>query len=206
MEEALRKEGEAATLKDQLQELRFASEKLQKTEILLEKNKKRAESVPDMKKKIKSLEETVAQKDRELQEIQQDRRKDGLVKQLLESYKEKQATLEAKNSALEIDKESLEMQIQELQERLVSLETEKQEYADQLELLSRKFADLECQDKDTSGLLQITLDKDVPGSENANEKIDELVQENQRLSDQLLMTENQLDDLTRLKEAFEQVL
>ncbi|KAI8049553.1 HOOK protein-domain-containing protein [Syncephalis plumigaleata] len=143
LEDANRKADLAAKLKDQLQEYRHTSEKLQKAEVARDKYKKRLEETSDYRRQIKTLEEQnfiLAEKN---QEMGDEYRKVSAYKPMIESYKEQLQQLQTKSNQLAMEKNRLEFDLRGYQEKLTLFELEKQNDSEQIAVLNDRLRELE---------------------------------------------------------------
>ncbi|KAL0080668.1 HOOK protein-domain-containing protein [Phycomyces blakesleeanus] len=134
-EDLARQAEKAARLKDQLDEYRHATEKLQKAENVIEKYKKKLEESADMKRQIKALDDQNHSLMDRNQQIEEEYRKVLAFKTLMDSYKDQVAALETKNNELLREKNKMEYEINQQSKKFEAFELERQRDADRIQLL-----------------------------------------------------------------------
>ena len=200
-QENLKYKEEYSRVKDKVQELEFISEKYSKTEQLLKKYKARLDEFMPLKGEVKELEGLLLEKDNVICGLQEELRKDGLLKRMMRSYKDQITKLETSNAALQVDKDGLASQILELSGELGHVKVQSQE---QINLLNQKIIEMSKQESDYQREEEFghPLDE-LHRIGQLNDKLSSSRDELSQLSDKLIILENQLDDMTRLKNAFE---
>ncbi|KAL7283162.1 hypothetical protein ACG7TL_002588 [Trametes sanguinea] len=152
---------EAARLKDQLDEYvpamlavefeayvtlpryRHAADKLQKTENVMEKYKKKLQEAADMRQQVKALEKQNADLVDKNAALEEEYRKVAAFKPLMESYKSQIAELETKSSARSKEIDELKFELDQTKTKLrVTLE-ERAKDSETLELYQERVRELE---------------------------------------------------------------
>lgn len=149
-----------------MDEYKHAAEKLQKTENVIEKYKKKLEESADLRRQIKvwwvalllsikqftsllSFVESQALEDQNVQlmernqTIEEEYRKVLAFKTLMDSYKDQVATLETKNNELIREKNKMEYEMQHMTKRVQSLEEDKANDTEQIQLLEDRLQEIE---------------------------------------------------------------
>ncbi|KAF9430536.1 hypothetical protein BGZ94_006331 [Podila epigama] len=222
--ELMAKAEEAVRLKDKLDEYKHAIDRLQKTENVIEKYKKKLEEGADLRRQIKVIEEQNQELLERNKEIEEEYRKVLAFKSLMESYKEQILTLESKNSELTKDKNKLEFETRQQHQHYEQMEADRQRDAEQIQLLEDKVRELEFSGGQTMSLsndLQDMETDDMEGSLMGQQtsyttdlklKISRLERELQTLKEEKFesggskatVLQHLLDDSNRLKAKFEQ--
>jgi len=143
VEELQIKADEAVRLKDQVDEYRHAADKLQKTENVMEKYKKKLEESVDFRRHVKALEDqnaTLVDKNAALEE---EYRKVSAFKPLMESYKNQITELETKNSSRSKEIETLKYELDQTKARLKIAAEEHVRDSEALELYQERVQELE---------------------------------------------------------------
>lgn len=156
MEDLTRKAETAAKLKDQLQEYKHMTEKLQKAEAKLETYKKKLDETADLRKQFKvwayrmincctwkTLEDQNGLIGDKLAKTEDEYRKVMAFKPMLDNYKDQVTQLTAKVNQMVIERNKLEYDIRRYQEKLTLGELEKQRDQDQIHLLEDRLKELE---------------------------------------------------------------
>ncbi|KAL5511421.1 hypothetical protein ACEPAH_4637 [Sanghuangporus vaninii] len=134
---------EAIRLKDQVDEYRHAAEKLQKTENVMEKYKKKLEESADLRRRIKALEEQNASLVDKNASLEEEYRKVSAFKPLLESYKYQISELEAKGATKNKEIDSLKFELEQARTLLKISAEERQKDSEALELYQERVRELE---------------------------------------------------------------
>ncbi|KAF8636696.1 hypothetical protein AX17_003501 [Amanita inopinata Kibby_2008] len=137
------KADETARLKDQLDEYRHAADKLQKTENVMEKYKKKLQESADLRQRLKALEKQNADLVDKNASLEEEFRKIAAFKPLMESYKNQIADLEAKNAARTQDIESLKFELEQSRTKLRITLEERAKDSETLELYQERVRELE---------------------------------------------------------------
>ncbi|CAO3677548.1 unnamed protein product [Umbelopsis ramanniana] len=143
VEDLTKKAEQSTRLKDQLDEYKHAAEKLQKTENVIEKYKKKLEESADLRRQIKALEDQNVLLMERNQTIEEEYRKVLAFKTLMDSYKDQVATLETKNNELIREKNKMEYEMQHMTKRVQSLEEDKANDTEQIQLLEDRLQEIE---------------------------------------------------------------
>ncbi|KAG0360150.1 hypothetical protein BG005_011381 [Podila minutissima] len=155
---------EATFLKDELEEHKHAVERLQKTENVIEKYKKKLEEGADLRRQIKLVEDQNHDLLERNREIEEEYRKVLAFKSLMESYKEQILVLETKTSALVKDKVQQEHELRKQGLQLLQLEAGRVRDAEQIQVLEETVKELEFSSGGGGQPLSHDLDTDMGGS------------------------------------------
>ncbi|KAF9437139.1 hypothetical protein BGZ76_001849 [Entomortierella beljakovae] len=217
---------EAVRLKDKLDEYKHAIDKLQKTENVIEKYKKKLEEGADLRRQMKSVEDQNLELLERNREIEEEYRKVLAFKSLMESYKEQIVTLETKNSTLAKEVNKADYESRQQQQHLQQLEADRLRDSEQMQMLEDKVRELEfsggqgvplsndLQDMDTDEIEDIDSALSGHRASQVTElklNISKLEREIQNLKDekrdgggsQATVLQHLLDDANRLKAKFE---
>ncbi|GJJ78666.1 hypothetical protein EMPS_11025 [Entomortierella parvispora] len=215
---------DAIRLKDKLDEYKHAIEKLQKTENVIEKYKKKLEEGADLRRQIKVIEDQNQELVERNREIEEEYRKVLAFKSLMESYKDQILALETKNSTLAKDKNKIEYEAQQQYQKLEEVEASRMRDAEQISMLEDKVRELEfsggqgvplsndLQDMETDDMEGMLMGQQTSYSTELKLKISRLERELQNLKEEkqdeggsrLTVLQHLLDDANRLKAKFEQ--
>jgi protein HOOK3 len=132
-----------ASMRDELQELHFIADKASKSEMMLTKYKKKVESLLEFKNRVRELEGLAHTKDDRIAELEEELRKEDMLKKLMNSYKDQVASLETRNSALSVDNSGLLAQLELAQSDIKRLEADRIRDQEHLQSLSEKLQDSE---------------------------------------------------------------
>ncbi|GLB35178.1 putative HOOK protein [Lyophyllum shimeji] len=130
-------------LKDQLDEYRHAADKLQKTENVMEKYKKKLQEGADLRQRLKALEAQNADLVDKNASIEEEYRKVAAFKPLMESYKNQIAELEAKHSARAQEIDALKFELEQSRTKLKITMEERAKDSETLELYQERVRELE---------------------------------------------------------------
>ena len=144
MEELQVKADEAVRLKDQVDEYRHAADKLQKTENVMEKYKKKLEESADLRRHVKALEEQNATLVDQNAALEEEYRKVSAFKPLMESYKNQITELETKNSSRAKEIDALKYEVDQAKTRLKVAAEERVRDSEALELYQERVRELEA--------------------------------------------------------------
>lgn len=137
------KADEAVRLKDQVDEYRHAADKLQKTENVMEKYKKKLQEGADLRQQVKALEKQNADLVDKNATLEEENRKVAVYKPLLDSYKSQNAELEAKLGKRLQVMESLKFELEQSQLKLQKALAERRKDSEALELYQERVRELE---------------------------------------------------------------
>jgi protein HOOK3 len=182
-------------VKENEQELEFLNEKLQKMTSLLEKYKKKLQNTES----VKELKDVVLEKSSQILELKEELRRNQLQKEILENYKSKITKLEKKSLEKEEEVKVLELESRKLQEKYDRIKKEKEEECRILNERIIEISNLKVKEEENSGTLG-----EVEKIQELSGQVLDLTKEIQKFKDLLLLEENKLDDMNRLKNAFEQ--
>lgn len=143
MEELQIKANEAVRLKDQVDEYRHAADKLQKTENVMEKYKKKLEESADLRRNVKALEDQNATLVDQNAALEEEYRKVSAFKPLMESYKNQITELESKNSSRSKEIDALRYELEQSKARLKAAAEEHVRDSETLELYQERVRELE---------------------------------------------------------------
>ena len=144
MEELQVKADEAVRLKDQVDEYRHAADKLQKTENVMEKYKKKLEESADLRRNVKALEDQNATLVDQNAALEEEYRKVSAFKPLMESYKNQITELETKNSSRTKEIDALKYELDQSKARLKVAAEERVRDSEALELYQERVRELEA--------------------------------------------------------------
>lgn len=215
---------EAVRLKDKLDEYKHAIDRLQKTENVIEKYKKKLEEGADLRRQIKVIEEQNQDLLERNKEIEEEYRKVLAFKSLMESYKEQILTLETKTSVLAKEKNKFEFELRQQHQQFQQMEADRQRDAEQMQLLEDKVRELEfsggqsmslsndLQDMETDDMENSFMGQQTSYTTDLKLKISRLERELQTLKEEkyesggskATVLQHLLDDSNRLKAKYEQ--
>ena len=215
---------DAVRLKDKLDEYKHAIEKLQKTENVIEKYKKKLEEGADLRRQMKVVEDQNQELAERNREIEEEYRKVLAFKTLMESYKDQILALENKNSTLAKDKNKIEYEAQRQYQQLQQLEADRTRDLEQMQLLEDKVRELEfsggqgvplsndLQDMETDDMESTLMGQQTSFTTELKLKISRLERELQTLKEEkqdvggskTTVLEHLLEDANRLKAKYEQ--
>ncbi|KAI9286976.1 hypothetical protein BC943DRAFT_275454 [Umbelopsis sp. AD052] len=135
------------------QDLQRSEDRRQESEMLLDSQSitisdltKRLEESADLRRQIKALEDQNVQLMERNQTIEEEYRKVLAFKTLMDSYKDQVATLETKNNELTREKNKMEYEMQHMSKRVQSLEEDKANDTEQIQLLEDRLQEVEMND------------------------------------------------------------
>ncbi|KAG0056144.1 hypothetical protein BGZ83_006239 [Gryganskiella cystojenkinii] len=216
---------DAVRLKDKLDEYKHAIEKLQKTENVIEKYKKKLEEGADLRRQMKIIEDQNQELAERNREIEEEYRKVLAFKTLMESYKDQILALETKNSTLAKDKNKIEYEAQRQHQQLQQLEADRTRDSEQIQLLEDKVRELEFSggqgvplsndlqdDMETDDMEGTLMGQQTSYTTELKLKISRLEREIQTLKEEkqdeggskTTVLEHLLEDANRLKAKYEQ--
>ncbi|KAJ7273363.1 HOOK protein-domain-containing protein [Mycena rebaudengoi] len=134
---------EAVRLKDKVDEYRHAADKLQKTENVMEKYKKKLQEGADLRQDVKALRKQNADLVDTNASLEEEYRKVSAFKPLMESYKSQIAELETKHSARTQEIEALRFELGESKNKLKIAVDERTRDSETLELYQERVRELE---------------------------------------------------------------
>ncbi|KAI0340691.1 HOOK-domain-containing protein [Trametopsis cervina] len=137
------KADEAARLNDQLDEYRHAADKLQKTENVMEKYKKKLQEGADLRQRVKALETQNADLVDKNASLEEEYRKVAAFKPLMESYKNQIADLETKSSSRSKEIDALKFELDQTKNKLKISSEERARDSETLELYQERVRELE---------------------------------------------------------------
>jgi len=207
---------ETSHLKDQLDEFRHLADKLQKTEALNEKYKKKLDEGMDMKKRVKALEDENLSLRSQQTDIENEYKKMKAYKPLLDSYKDQVKQLGDQNSVLMIEGSRAEFERREYQVKLERLEQEKKAASELNNNLEDRLREIELAGGDliSGETLAGELDGRSDSEDSSSQLRYKVVQLERQLEkfkgsasenseQRILLLENLLVDSNRLKSKFE---
>ncbi|KNC96680.1 uncharacterized protein SPPG_07893 [Spizellomyces punctatus DAOM BR117] len=214
VEETSRKAEEVDRLKDALDEFRHVADKLQKSEAIIDKYKKRFEEVTDLRRQLKLAEEQNQQHALRNAQLEEEFRKVAGIKPLVDTLKNQLSASETKNSSLQVEASTLAFQLTEARSKLERYDLEKRSDQELIQILEDRLKDMEHH---SSG--NPPLDREISeaggGAESAVAiKMGQLEREVERLradnasahaiGAKVILLENLLEDANRLKAKFEE--
>ncbi|KAJ3220450.1 hypothetical protein HK099_004356 [Clydaea vesicula] len=205
---------EAVKLKDQLDEFRHLADKLQKSEALIEKYKKKIEDNFDLKKKFKILEDENSMLNSRQFEMENEFKKLNSYKPLMETYKDQIKTLEEKTNVLQVQVSKSDFEIRENKIKVERLEQEKRAAIELSSTLEDRLREIEL--GGDIGQPNMSLDGELAGdftsSDSLRQKIVQLERQLEKfkgsnpednLEQRIILLENLLEDSNRMKSKFE---
>ncbi|KAF8436897.1 HOOK-domain-containing protein [Boletus edulis BED1] len=133
----------AARLKDQVDEYRHAADKLQKTENVMEKYKKKLQEGADLRQHVKSLERQNADLVDKNASLEEEYRKVAAFKPLMDSYKNQIAELETKVASRTHEIETVKFELEQTRTKLRITTEERAKDSEMLELYQERMRELE---------------------------------------------------------------
>ncbi|KAJ3005129.1 hypothetical protein HKX48_000849 [Thoreauomyces humboldtii] len=213
LEESAAKAQEADRLKDALDEFRHMADKLQKSEAIIDKYKKRLDEVGDLRRQIKAAEDQNQKHIRRNEHLEEEHRKISSLKPLVETMREQLSNLETRNSSLQVENSTLEFQLTEARTKVERLDLEKQSDHEHIQSLEDQLKDLEYSN---AGENLAATDEMSPAGESESlfkVKFSQMEREVERLRaekisaqanvDKMVQLENLLEDANRLKAKYE---
>ncbi|EIW85348.1 HOOK-domain-containing protein [Coniophora puteana RWD-64-598 SS2] len=143
IDELQSKADEAVRLKDQVDEYRHAADKLQKTENVMEKYKKKLQESADLRQHVKSLENQNADLVDKNASLEEEYRKVAAFKPLMESYRSQISDMENKASTRNQELESLKFELEQCRTKLRITTEERTKDSEALELYQERVRELE---------------------------------------------------------------
>ncbi|KAF7728213.1 hypothetical protein EC973_006494 [Apophysomyces ossiformis] len=143
VEELTAKAEEASMLRDQLEEYKHTTERMQKMEMTLEKYKRKMEETADLRRQIKALEDQNTSLLERSHQVEDEYRKVLAFKTLMDSYKEQVQQLELGNRELLKEKNKLEEEVRNMAETCAYLENDRDRNVEQVQLLEEHIKELE---------------------------------------------------------------
>ncbi|KAI9209772.1 HOOK protein-domain-containing protein [Polychytrium aggregatum] len=200
---------EASILRDQVEEFGHLADRLQKSEAMLEKYKKRLEESADLRKQMRSVEDQNNLLNQRIVQLEDDNRKMIAFRSLMDTYKEQIGTLEQKNSTLQVDNSRLDFELKDARGKVERLELERREDMERISNLEDQLREVELGGTSTHALskdLESTPDTNVPA---LHRRIAELQNQVEHLKsvdvngERISVLESLLEDSNRLKSKFE---
>ncbi|KAI0075470.1 HOOK-domain-containing protein [Panus rudis PR-1116 ss-1] len=143
VDELQAKADEATRLKDQLDEYRHAADKLQKTENVMEKYKKKLQEGADLRQRVKALEKQNADLVDKNASLEEEYRKVAAFKPLMDSYKNQIAELESKSSSRTKELDAVRFELEQTKSKLKATIEERARDSETLELYQERVRELE---------------------------------------------------------------
>lgn len=216
--DANKKEEEYTLMKEELTELRTIADRLQKSELMIEKYKKKLEESSDLRRQIRIVEDSNQQLNTKLSQLEDDNRQMQAFKTLLNTYKEQIGNLESKNSSLQLDNSRYDFELKEARGKLDRNDLERREDMERINMLEDQLRELEFNGHipghdtmDTGLAKELAIDRSNDAATQAMRKrIAELENQLSHMKtidiagDRIVALESQLNDVERLKNKFEQ--
>ncbi|KAI8799731.1 HOOK protein-domain-containing protein [Cladochytrium replicatum] len=208
LDDAQRRAEEAVRLRDQLDEFRHMADRLQKSEALLEKYKKKLEESSDLRKQIKSLEDANLRQMERADRIEEEYRKVSAMRPLMDTYKEQISTSEARMSAMLVEQTKLEFALGEMRTKVVMLEDEKARHMETIDGLEDRLKEKEFEvvNRSTDDPEQndvTSLKSKAAQMEAELERLRKYKSSEQSAQERVLYLENMLEDAKGLRTKFE---
>jgi protein HOOK3 len=134
---------EMLKLKDMVQDYGFIADKLQKTEALVEKYKKKSEESNEHKRFIEVLEEQLEESHKKSSAMEEEFRKVAGLKSLIDTYKSQISSLEERNAVLHVENVNLSFQLKDLKTHYRRVEAEKERDLEMIQDLQDQIKDME---------------------------------------------------------------
>lgn len=206
--------GEARYLKDEVDVLRETAEKVEKYEGIIETYKKKVDEMIELKKNVKQLEAKNASYIQQTEDLEEELKKNGHWKSQVDMYKKQVNELHTQFNEETKRADKFEFENNKLQEKLASLQREKEKLITERDLLKETNEELKCCQLQQSKSEELnTLGQNLELSEDSV-TITELKQKLVRLTHENNMLRlNQKDDVentltivnTKLDDATQQV-
>ncbi|KAI5983865.1 HOOK-domain-containing protein [Pisolithus albus] len=180
---------QAARLKDQLDEYRHAADKLQKTENVMEKYKKKLQESADLRSHVKSLERQNADLVDKNASLEEEYRKVAAFKPLMESYKNQIAELEVKVAGRTQEVETVKFELEQTRTKLRVTSEERAKDSEMLELYQERLRELELLSHRTP-----TVAKGSDHEEETTRSTDVLTDDEVLANEKSLALDEELDD------------
>ncbi|KAI6043127.1 HOOK-domain-containing protein [Pisolithus marmoratus] len=180
---------QAARLKDQLDEYRHAADRLQKTENVMEKYKKKLQESADLRLHVKSLERQNADLVDKNASLEEEYRKVAAFKPLMESYKNQIAELEAKVAGRTQEVETIKFELEQTRTKLKITSEERAKDSEMLELYQERLRELELLSHRTP-----TVAKDSDHDEESARSTDVLTEDELLVNEKSIALDEELDD------------
>lgn len=180
---------QAARLKDQLDEYRHAADKLQKTENVMEKYKKKLQESADLRSHVKSLERQNADLVDKNASLEEEYRKVAAFKPLMESYKNQIAELEVKVAGRTQEVETVKFELEQTRTKLRVTSEERAKDSEMLELYQERLRELELLSHRTP-----TVTKGSDHEEEPARSTDVLTEDELLANEKSLALDEELDD------------
>lgn len=180
---------QAARLKDQLDEYRHAADKLQKTENVMEKYKKKLQESADLRSHVKSLERQNADLVDKNASLEEEYRKVAAFKPLMESYKNQIAELEVKVAGRTQEVETVKFELEQTRTKLRVTSEERAKDSEMLELYQERLRELELLSHRTP-----TVTKGSDHEEESARSTDILTEDELLANEKSLALDEELDD------------
>lgn len=142
-EDLQKKADEGVKLKDQMEEYRHASDRLQKSENVIEKYKKKLEEGADVRRQLKIVEGQYAELVDRNAAVEDEYKRVAAFKPLMESYKNQISELESKASDLQRDLNAAQFEKDEVTTKLRATEEARIKEKEELDLYQERLQELE---------------------------------------------------------------
>lgn len=142
-DELQRKADEGAKLKDQMEEYRHASDRLLKTENVIEKYKKKLEEGADVRRQLKVVEAQYAELVDRNTAVEDEYKRVASFKPLMDSYKGQIAQLENKSSTLQRDLNAARYEAEQVATKLRATEEARAKEKEEMDLYQERIQELE---------------------------------------------------------------
>lgn len=142
-EDLQRKADEGAKLKDQMEEYKHASDRLQKTENVIEKYKKKLEEGADVRRQLKIVEAQNAELVDRNTAVEDEYKRVAAFKPLMDSYKGQITELETKASTLQRDLNAARYEADQVSTKLRATEEARTKEKEEMDLYQERIQELE---------------------------------------------------------------
>ncbi|ORX53352.1 hypothetical protein BCR36DRAFT_24943 [Piromyces finnis] len=189
---------EAGMLKDKMDEFDHMKIRLNASEEVVAKYKRKLEDNEVLLKQFKDLQKESREQSENLQALEEEHIKFNNLKQLAKDYKEKIINLEARNNDLSNKLQLVQRDILENEKKIQELEEQNANSIDLIQELQEKLSNVDLNTDDINLASQISDSKEIE----LKMKIAEL-EEQIKLSNNVSETQERIKNITDLKEKFE---
>lgn len=181
-EELQKKADEGVKLKDQMEEYKHASDRLQKSENVIEKYKKKLEEGADVRRQLKIVEGQYAELVDRNAAVEDEYKRVSAFKPLMESYKNQISELESKASDLQRDLNSTRYEKDEVTTKLRATEEARVKEKEEIDLYQERLQELELgngiakRKKETRG--EVNGVEELAANNEVSSDDDEIIDEN----------------------------
>ncbi|KAG0182026.1 hypothetical protein DFQ29_006144 [Apophysomyces sp. BC1021] len=211
VEELTVKADEASVLRDQLEEYKHTTERMQRMESTLEKYRRKMEETTDLRRQIKALEDQNTSLLERSHQVEDEYRKVLAFKTLMDSYKDQVQQLELGNRELLKEKNKLEEEMRGMAETCAYLENDRDRNVEQVQLLEEHIKELElgggtAMDKIVSHRASVVIEEGIEVNGNTVEEnlkksnVTEFLEENNKP-----VPEQEKEEVQKVKSSMDQL-